>query len=140
MASAHMIRIAATRTAISLLLSAVAVYPVFGDVVYVDDAAGSGGNGASWLTAFNNLQSALNVAETGDQIWVADGVYFPTAALDPNEPRTETFSLISGVAIYGGFRGRDELDPNNIFTGETSLTQRDARVHRTSIPSGATAE
>lgn len=83
------------------------------------------------MTAFNNLQSALNIAETGDQIWVADGSYSPTAALDPNEPRTATFSLMSGVAIYGGFRGRDELDPNNIFTGETSLSQRDPELNET---------
>ena len=36
------------------------------------------GEGTSWKDAFSDLQAALAVAQDGDIIWVAEGVYFPT--------------------------------------------------------------
>ena len=59
---------------------------------------GGSGSCATWDDACD-LQHALSIAETGDQIWVAAGTYFPTT--DSN--RDATFALESGVAIYGGF-------------------------------------
>jgi hypothetical protein len=44
---------------------------------YVDADAPAGGNGSSWAGAFNHLQDALAVAEAGDEIRVAQGVYTP---------------------------------------------------------------
>lgn len=82
------------------------------DVIYVDlDATGGANNGTSWGDAFVDLQSALAVAVAGDEIWVAEGVYYPAP---PASSRGSTFQLKSGVAIYGGFDGsesnRDERD------------------------------
>ena len=74
------------------------------------NASGTGGDGTSWNSAFNRLQDALASAEAGDEIWVADGTYFPTIASD----RSATFTIPDGVRLYGGFAG-----------GETSLSQRD---------------
>jgi hypothetical protein len=72
-------------------------------------------NGTSWATAFLTLQKALDVAVSGDQIWVAAGTYLPTKEFTTGEPRTKTFVMKNGVAIYGGF-------PN---TGNPGLAQRD---------------
>jgi predicted outer membrane repeat protein len=79
-------------------------------VFFVNAAAGAGGNGLSWASAYRDLNSALAVAENGDKIWMAAGVYRPTTGSD----RTATFKLKTGVAIYGGFAGT-----------ETALGQRD---------------
>src|SRR5690606_37344049 len=79
-------------------------------VIHVDADAPPGGDGASWASAFHDLQDALAVAEAGDEVWVAEGVYKPTEGSD----RMATFTLQSGVALYGGFDGtetdRDERD------------------------------
>jgi hypothetical protein len=76
--------------------------------------------GISWANAFTDLQSALRVAQPGDQIWVAQGTYKPTTSTD----RTASFALKDGVAVYGGFGGT-----------ETQLSQRDL-MHHTTILSG----
>jgi PKD repeat protein len=86
-------------------------------VLYVDADAASGGDGASWATAFDSLQAALDEAAINgmvEEVWVAEGVYYPTYEVDPNDARTATFQLVDDVAIYGGFLG-----------DETSLGQRD---------------
>jgi predicted outer membrane repeat protein len=80
-------------------------------IVYVRGCATGDNDGSSWADAYTDLQDALGVAQTGDEIWVAQGVYHPAAdALD----RTATFELPNGVGLYGGFAGteteRDERD------------------------------
>ncbi|MFC1678024.1 hypothetical protein ACFL3G_13320 [Planctomycetota bacterium] len=70
---------------------------------FVDvDAAGSD-NGLSWTNAFTDLQDAISDANYGHEIWVAQGTYKPT---DGND-RTISFSLTSGLAVYGGFAGTE---------------------------------
>ena len=54
-------------------------------------------NGTSWANAYTSLQSALSVASTGTEIWVAAGTYRPTTGSD----RTVSFSMKNGVKIYG---------------------------------------
>ena len=39
--------------------------------------AGTGGDGATWGTAYKYLQDALAAATSGDEIWVAAGIYYP---------------------------------------------------------------
>lgn len=45
-----------------------------GATIFVKADAAGANNGASWADAFKELQSALAVAVSGDQIWVAAGV------------------------------------------------------------------
>lgn len=83
-------------------------------IIYVKHAAAGDGDGSSWENAYTGLQAALEAAREGQEIWVASGVYVPTQTTAAEDPRTATFQLIDGVALYGGFAGV-----------ETSRQQRD---------------
>ncbi len=92
-----------------------------GNTYYVDQSVvGGAQNGSSWNNAFDSLQDALDVAAVGDEIWVASGVYKPTSQEEDGISRTETFTLIEGVAVYGGFAG-----------DENSLSERDWETNQT---------
>ncbi|MBL7063280.1 MAG: hypothetical protein ISS49_03595 [Anaerolineae bacterium] len=84
--------------------------------IYVDHDATGANNGASWSDACTDLQDALDAATGGDEILVAEGIYTPTAGIT----RTATFTLVNGVALYGGFAGT-----------ETARDQRDWEAHVT---------
>jgi hypothetical protein len=71
--------------------------------IYVDADAVGANNGTSWEDAYTDLQPALDGAVIGDQIWVAEGTYMPTHEFSPGDPRSTTFQLKNGVALYGGF-------------------------------------
>jgi|CXWL01.1.fsa_nt_gi predicted outer membrane repeat protein len=97
-------------------------------VWYVNDDANGAETGANWPDAFTELQSALTVAQAGDQVWVASGVYRPdfdvSTGLHSNN-RFATFELHDGVALYGGFAGvevfleyRAGLFDQTILSGE----------------------
>ncbi len=92
----------------SCLLPAAAARAV---VIHVDADAGGASNGFSWADAHTDLQPALVAASSGDEIWVAEGTYKPTNGTD----RMISFTLVAGVAVYGGFAGtetvRGERDP-----------------------------
>jgi parallel beta-helix repeat protein len=82
---------------------------------YVDADAPGANDGTSWLDAFNYLRNALIAAQSGDEIWVAEGVYKPDQDLRyPNGSgrRNATFSLRNAVAIKGGFAGFGQPDPD----------------------------
>lgn len=82
--------------------------------IYVDHTATGNNDGMSWTDAFNDLQAALATANSGDEIWVAAGLYRPGA------DRLASFVLQSGVAILGGFSG-----------SETSVRERDLTTNET---------
>ena len=90
---------------------------------YVDVALASGANdGSSWANAYQGatgLQTALAAAVAGDQIWVAQGTYKPTATLT----RTIYFVPKSGVEVYGGFAGFESaLAERDVATNVTVLS------------------
>jgi len=87
-----------------------------GGIIYVDADAAGANNGASWRHAFTDLQDALDEAEPLDQIWVAEGTYKPTRQFIDDDPRSATFQMVNGAAIFGGF------DPG---TGVTKFADRD---------------
>ncbi|MBM3239032.1 hypothetical protein FJZ31_22290 [Candidatus Poribacteria bacterium] len=91
-------------------------------IIYVDASkADDNGDGLSWPTAKKYLQSALALATSGDEIWVAQGTYYPDeGAGQTDNDRNSTFQLKVGVSIYGGFVG-----------GETSRDQRDWENNQT---------
>ncbi|OSY89526.1 hypothetical protein WH52_02520 [Tenacibaculum holothuriorum] len=92
--------------------------PFVAKTIYVDDNATSGGDGKTWGTAYNTLQDALantNPCVT-DKIWVATGIYKPTA-------ETSSFNIPANVEIYGGFLGNEtNLADRNWSTYPTVLS------------------
>ncbi|GAB3497226.1 hypothetical protein GCM10027341_17270 [Spirosoma knui] len=58
------------------------------------------GDGSSWANASGDLQAMINEAGV-EQVWVATGRYQPAL--------NTSFAMKEGVAIYGGFRGTEEV-------------------------------
>jgi|GEM_PF-3325961 len=85
-------------------------------IIHVNVAAVGNNDGSSWADAFTELQAALAVAQEMDQVWIAQGIYKPTAGTD----RSISFALDTNVAWYGGFGG-----------WETSVDERDWVAHPT---------
>ena len=88
--------------------------------LYVDDDAEPGGNGTSWLLAYRYLQDALyeaSIDPSVDEIHVGQGTYHPDedvgGHVTPDDPNA-TFTLVAGVAAYGGYCGlTGGGDPND---------------------------
>lgn len=110
-------------------------------VVHVDAGAADGGDGTTWASAFNDLAIGLAAAESGDQVWVAQGRYQPSIT------RIAAFEIRADIALYGGFRGFETAlgqradDPGlTVLTRESASTsyqlvamQRGARLDTCTI-------
>ncbi|MCU0354265.1 MAG: T9SS type A sorting domain-containing protein [Cytophagales bacterium] len=99
--------------------------PVRAAVIYVNASATGANNGTSWVNAYTGLQSALAAAASGDEIWVAAGVYKPSVQVDVDgsggsDAREVTFRIPNGVKVYGGFAGTEALLTERNWT--TNLT------------------
>ncbi len=88
--------------------------------VYVSESGSGGNSGESWNDALDNLNDAIVISNSGDEIWVAAGTY-------RLKDRSESFLLKEGVKIYGGFSGtessieeRDFLLNNSILHGDVA--------------------
>ena len=80
------------------------------------DADTAGGDGTSWSDAYASLQAALGVANSNDELWIAEGVYKPD-----NEGDSFTITgTKNGIALYGGFEGT-----------ESDRSAREPKQHRT---------
>ena len=98
-------------------------------ILYVDDDAPLGGDGTSWETPFKYFQNAMWVAWYGgiEEIHVAGGVHHPDQYegddVTPGD-RSESYWLMTGVSIYGGYAGYGAPDPEarNITAYETILS------------------
>jgi len=73
-----------------------------GTIIYVNHSASGSQTGASWTDAYLTLVEALDDAKYNDEIWIAEGIYYPTTI---STNRDVYFNLKSGVNIYGGFKG-----------------------------------
>ncbi len=96
--------------------------PADAAVRFVQAGLATGANdGSSWENAHRGaggLAAALAASVSGDEIWVAKGTYLPTTGTS----RTVSFTLKSGVGIYGGFAG-----------GETKRGARDPVANTTTL-------
>jgi len=103
-----------------------AVIPFFIRPIYVNLAATGSNNGTSWANAYTNLQTAIDAAGVGAQIWVAAGTYKPTKYFDPkvtNDVRSRSFLLKGGVSVLGSFAGTESrLADRNVEANPTILS------------------
>jgi uncharacterized repeat protein (TIGR01451 family) len=78
--------------------------------IFVDADATGTATGLSWTDAYTSLQDALAVAVSGDEVWVAEGIYYPDEGIgQTNNYQGSSFILINGVALFGGFSGTETL-------------------------------
>jgi hypothetical protein len=96
----------------------VIVCPAVGKIIYVNDDANGLNDGTSWTDAYTDLQWALFVVTSGDQVWVGAGTYKPGGS------RNDSFQMKNGVGIYGGFAG-DE-DPNLFDLADRDFTTNES--------------
>jgi predicted outer membrane repeat protein len=106
---------------ITILLLAINLQSFATNIIFVKECAT--GSGISWENATGDLQSALEAATKGTQIWVAEGIYFPANCDKCNDrARSIMFNVKDGVELYGGFAGT-----------ETKLMQRKWRQYPTTL-------
>ncbi len=117
------------------------VSPADARVYRVNGSAAAGGDGGSWSAPLDEagFAAALSGAASGDEFWIAKGVYRPAipASADgvTSVDQGKSFTLPNGVALYGGFVGsetaREQRDPDKhcvVLTGDLELDDgRDAR-------------
>lgn len=94
-------------------------------IIYVKQDATGLNDGTNWENAYTDLSTAINSSQSG-QIWVTEGLYFPSTDLDgeiPTDPKLKTFKLKLNIAIYGGFVGVEtDLDQRNWINHPTILS------------------
>ena len=92
--------------------------PAWAAQCYVNASASGANDGASWASAYTDLQSALTRSSNAcSEIWVARGVYKPTPS---TTDRDAAFHILPGMQVYGGFAG-----------GETARSQAQPGVNLT---------
>ncbi len=102
------------RTWIIFLFLSCVSFPVFGQRILYVDPAGSNIDGTTWTRAFKHLRDALAIAQPGDEIRVAKGIYRPDRGRDATVgDRNASFRLVNGVVIKGGYGGIEhQLNPD----------------------------
>jgi predicted outer membrane repeat protein len=89
----------------TLSSTTVTVVPV---VMYVDSRATGNGSGSSWANALTSLAMALASAVSGQEFHVAMGTYYATTTANP----LDTFNLVNGVSLIGGYAGIGAANPD----------------------------
>ena len=120
---------------ISVCVLSLCAMPAMATIYHVNINGGDDTNdGLKWSTAFENLQAAIEVAQAGDEIWIAAGTYYPTKKiadvygsagnpLTPTGDRHRSFIITKGTKIYGGFPAKT--------TDATSMSSRNWKINQT---------
>lgn len=93
------------------------------------DSAAANPDGGTWAQAYKYLQDALTAAQSGDEIWVAEGTYRPDQGLGQVAgSRSATFSLKNGVALYGGFSGNENVRSQRNWQSHVTVLSGDVGI------------
>lgn len=108
-------------TLIVISLFFISMQPVFSQTIWYVSSGGSG-NGSSWGASSGDLQSVINNAQAGDQIWVKQGSY--------QRAEGQNFAINNNISVYGGFPDTDApgFDDRNPQLFPTVLNGNQARV------------
>ena len=90
-------------------------------IIHVTPTGAGTRTGDSWANALSgtDLPGKLPAALPGTQFWLAAGTYKPTTTTD----RTASFSITSGISVYGGFAGTEmSIGQRNPNSKETILS------------------
>lgn len=98
-------------------------------VRYAAPATVGTGDCSSWENACT-LQTALTGAAGGDEIWVQAGLHYPGGN------RTDTFTLQSGVAVYGGFSGNENTRDQRDWEAHITVLSGDIDQNDQTDPNG----
>ena len=92
-------------------------------------------DGASWQRAIS-LPKALEKAAYGEEIWLRKGTYDITATAQTREAQQlSTFSVPSGLRLYGGFSGTEtDLSQRNPDRHSAILSGKNIAHHVVTIP------
>lgn len=86
------------------LLSIFILLPLTAQIIYVNPTTTNGNNdGTSWSNPYLDLQTALDVANVGDTVYIATGEYYPTTTDD----RYARIIIPANITLIGGFKGVD---------------------------------
>lgn len=103
-------------------------------VIYVDrNVVNPSHDGTSWATSFFTIQSALNQASAGDEVWVA-------ASRPPGPGYVENIVLKDGVSLYGGFWGSELQREDRDWKANLTIIDGNGSGSVVSIPSTSTAQ
>ena len=93
-----------------LCMSWVLAISASANILYVSQG-GTGSGTYWWYNAAGSIQTAINNASSGDEIWVATGTY------------SANFSVPEGITIFGGFAGDEESsDERNWIAHVTTIS------------------
>ncbi len=93
--------------------------PELKNVVYVDRDALGANNGSSWANAYSNLSVALGAVTAPTKLWIAEGIYYPGTI------RANTFQLVDGVSLFGGFAGNETAIHQRNVAGQPTILSGD---------------
>ncbi len=119
------------RVFILLFLSCCSFLATGQTIRYVATTEAGNGTGSSWANASKDLQQMIFESEPGDEVWVAKGTYYPeryvlVPGISISVPLFTgdlTFSIKSGVKVYGGFAGDEtSKDQRTVSGNETILS------------------
>ncbi|NOS99980.1 MAG: S8 family serine peptidase, partial [Phycisphaerales bacterium] len=97
-------------------------------VLFVDADAAGRSHGTTWTDAYRDMQTAIDTARVRGgvaEVWIAKGTYRPTELSIPGDPRSATFLLPSGLALYGGFVGHETARAQRDFTHNVTTLSGD---------------
>lgn len=124
------------RTKLLLMASLLVSSYMQAGIIFVDkDASNPGGLnvGLDWQEAFTDIQSALDFALPGDELWIADGTYYPTKEVDvdgtgTSDAREVAFHIKDDIKIYGGFNGTESVLEDRKLTENFTILSGDVGV------------
>ncbi|HEX6429380.1 MAG TPA: right-handed parallel beta-helix repeat-containing protein [Niastella sp.] len=99
-----------------LLILLMASCACFANRIYVNPLATGSNNGTSWINAYTKLSSGIELAQTGDTVLVAEGIY-----KNASSSGLFTYRFYQGIILLGGY-------PN---TGNPTDAQRNWVNHPT---------